>query len=43
MEIIILKLLSLIRTNNKLKKYERLCRENDYYRVKMPEEDSKIP
>ena len=42
MEIVILKLFSFIRTNNKLKKHERLCRENDYYCVKMPEEDSKI-
>ena len=30
------------RTNNILKKHERLCSKNDYCHVKMPKEDNKI-
>ena len=30
------------RTNNMLKKHERLCGKNDYCHVKMPKEDNKI-
>ena len=30
------------RTNNVLKKHERLCGKNDYCPVKMPKEDNKI-
>ena len=30
------------RTNNKLKKHERLCGKNGYYHIKILEEDNKI-
>ena len=32
----------LYRTNNVLRKHERLCSKNDYCHVKMPKEDNKI-